>query len=115
MEELRTALKSDGVDEQCEEYAFDTAIDVDAELSNENAHQQRSGDATKHDDIGAAIAKTDKMTAVGRVTFDPATHLTVQDNEHVPIQFYQIQDGKRVMFYPPQYKTGDFTQPSWMK
>ena len=29
--------------------AFDAAIDVDAELSNENAHQQRSGDATKHE------------------------------------------------------------------
>ncbi|MDQ0394460.1 ABC transporter substrate-binding protein [Labrys monachus] len=76
---------------------------------------RKVGDATKHDDIGAAIAKTDKMTAVGRVAFDPATHLTVQDNEHVPIQFYQIQDGKRVMFYPPQYRTGDFAQPSWMK
>ena len=49
MEELRTALKSDGVDEQCEEYALDAAIDVDAELSNENADQQRSGDATKYE------------------------------------------------------------------
>ena len=76
---------------------------------------KKVGDPSKHDEIGEAIGKTDKMTAVGRVTFDPATHLTVQDNDHVPIQFYQILDGKRVMFYPPQYKTGDFAQPSWMK
>jgi len=76
---------------------------------------KKVGDPSKHDEIGEAIGKTDKMTAVGRVAFDPATHLTVQDNDHVPIQFYQIQHGKRVMFYPPQYKTGDFVQPSWMK
>jgi len=76
---------------------------------------KKVGDPAKRDEIGAAMAKTDKVTAVGRVTFDPATHLSVQDNDHVPIQFYQIQDGKRVMFYPPHYKTGDFTQPSWMK
>ena len=73
------------------------------------------GDPAKRAEIGAAIGKTDKVTAVGRVVFDPKTHLSVQNNEHVPIQFYQILDGKRVMFYPPQYKTGDFKQPTWMK
>ena len=49
MEELRSALKSHRVNEQCKEYAFDAAIDIDAELSNDNAHQQRSGDATKNE------------------------------------------------------------------
>ena len=49
MEELRTALESDRVDEQCEEYVFDAAIDVDAELSNDDADQQCAGDATKNE------------------------------------------------------------------
>jgi branched-chain amino acid transport system substrate-binding protein len=73
------------------------------------------GDPAKRKEIGAEIGKTDKQTAVGKVKFDPATHLSVQSNEGVPIQFYQIQDGKRSLFYPAQYATGGFVQPSWMK
>ena len=49
MEELRAALKSHSVDEQCEEYTLDATIDIDAELPDENAHQQRSGDTTKYE------------------------------------------------------------------
>ena len=49
------------------------------------------------------------------IQFDPATHLSVQSNEGVPIQFYQIRDGERYLFYPGQYATGEFVQPGWMK
>jgi len=73
------------------------------------------GDPTKRQEIGAEIAKTDKQTAAGRARFDPATHLAVQGNDGMPIQFYQIQDGNRVLFYPQQYASGAFQQPSWMK
>ena len=47
VEELRTALESDGVDEQRKEYILDAAVDIDAELSNDDADQQRSGDAAQ--------------------------------------------------------------------
>lgn len=73
------------------------------------------GDPSKRKEIGAAMAKTDKQTAMGRIRFDPATHLSVQDNDHVPIQFYQIWDGDRYLFYPDQYATGEFKEPGWMK
>lgn len=73
------------------------------------------GDPTKRQEIGAEIAKTDKQTAAGRARFDPATHLAVQGNDGMPIQFYQIQDGNRVLFYPNQYASGEFKQPAWMK
>lgn len=73
------------------------------------------GDPSKRKEIGAAIGETDKQTAMGRVQFDPKTHLSIQDNEHVPIQFYQIRDGERFLFYPDQYATGEFAQPGWMK
>jgi branched-chain amino acid transport system substrate-binding protein len=33
----------------------------------------------------------------------------------VPIQFYQIWEGERVLFYPELYATGEFQQPPWMK
>jgi len=52
---------------------------------------------------------------MGRVRFDPATHLAVQSNDGIPIQFYQIDDGSRVLFYPPVYATGEFREPDWMK
>jgi len=47
--------------------------------------------------------------------FDPKTHLAVQDDQHVPILFFQIWDGKRVLISPAQYSTGEFQLPPWMK
>jgi len=76
---------------------------------------KKVGDPTKRKEIGAEIGKTDKQTSIGRITFDPATHLSVQNNDGVPLQFYQIQEGKRVLFYPGKYATGDFVQPAWIK
>lgn len=73
------------------------------------------GDPTKRQEIGVEIGKTDMQTAAGRARFDPTTHLAVQGNDGMPIQFYQIQDGNRVLFYPKQYADGEFKQPSWMK
>ena len=72
------------------------------------------GDPAKRAEIGAEIGRANKQTAMGRISFDPATHLSVQSNEGVPIQFYQIRDGERILFYPEQYATGDFVQPPWM-
>ena len=73
------------------------------------------GDPAKRVEIGAEIAKTDKASAMGQIKFDPATHLSVQSNDGVPLQFYQIRDGERILFYPEQYATGEFVEPSWMK
>ena len=49
MKELRAALKSDRVDEQREKYRLDAAVDIDAELTNDDADQQRSRDAAKNE------------------------------------------------------------------
>lgn len=73
------------------------------------------GDPSKRLEIGEEIGKTNKQTASGNIQFDPATHLSVQSNDGVPIQFYQIRDGERILFYPDKYATGEFEQPSWMK
>lgn len=72
------------------------------------------GDPAERLAIGQAIGAIDKQTAMGRLRFDPATHLAVQGEDGIPIQFYQIQDGERVLFYPPQYATGTFVRPDWM-
>lgn len=73
------------------------------------------GDPAKHKEIGEAIGATDKMTAEGQVKFDPKTHLTVQDDSHVPLLFFQIRNGERVLISPAQYQTGTFQLPPWMK
>jgi branched-chain amino acid transport system substrate-binding protein len=73
------------------------------------------GDPAERVAIGEWIGKADKETAMGRMRFDPATHLAVQGNDGIPLQFYQIVDGKRVLFSPDQYATGEFTMPPWMK
>jgi branched-chain amino acid transport system substrate-binding protein len=76
---------------------------------------EKVGDPTAWLEIGQAIGETDVKTAQGRIVFDPATHLAKQGNEFVPIQFYQIWKGERVLFYPEVYATGEFRPPPWMK
>lgn len=76
---------------------------------------EKVGDPSDRTAIGAEIGKTDRQTAMGGMAFDPKTHLAVQSNAGIPIQFYQIIDGKRILFYPEQYATGEFVEPSWMK
>ena len=73
------------------------------------------GDPDDRVAIGNAIGASTTQTAMGTVKFDPETHLAQQSNEGIPLQFYQIQDGERVLFYPPLYATGEFKQPAWMK
>lgn len=73
------------------------------------------GDPADRLAIGAAIGASTTQTAMGAVQFDPATHLAVQSNDGIPLQFYQIQDGERALFYPPVYATGEFVEPAWMK
>ena len=49
VKELRAALEPDGVNEQSKEYILDAAIDVDTQLSDDDADQQRSGDSAKNE------------------------------------------------------------------
>ncbi|MCY6380411.1 ABC transporter substrate-binding protein [Hoeflea prorocentri] len=76
---------------------------------------EKVGDPADRVAIGEAIGASSTQTAMGMVSFDPATHLAVQSNEGIPLQFYQIQDGERALFYPPVYATGEFVEPAWMK
>ncbi len=76
---------------------------------------KKVGDPTNHKAIAAAIGETDKLCAMGQVKFDPKTHLTLQDDAHIPLTFFQIWDGKRYLISPAQYATGEFQLPPWMK
>ena len=64
--------------------------------------------------LSQCLEDTDKVLANGRMVFDPKTHLAVQDNDHVPIQFYQIWEGEHVLIYPPKFATGEYKLPPWM-
>ncbi|WP_163025820.1 ABC transporter substrate-binding protein [Chachezhania antarctica] len=72
------------------------------------------GDPSDYDAINATLAETDKEMVHGRVKFDPETHLSIQGDGYLPIQFYQIWEGDRVTIYPPVYATGDSRTPPWM-
>lgn len=73
------------------------------------------GDPAKRLEIGAAIGATQKQISSGKLSFDPATHLAMQGDDAIPIQFFQIWDGQRILFYPPAYASGEFKSPPWMK
>lgn len=76
---------------------------------------KKVGDPTKRLEIGKAIGETQKQVASGALKFDPKTHLAMQGNDAIPIQFFQIWNGERVLFYPGSYSTGEFQVPPWMK
>ena len=73
------------------------------------------GDPADRLAIGAWIGAAHKETVGGALSFDPATHLAVQGDRGIPLQFYQIQDGTRVLFAPGQYANGEFVSPPWME
>jgi branched-chain amino acid transport system substrate-binding protein len=73
------------------------------------------GDPKKHEAIGKAIGQLKFDSAAGPVEFDPKTHLAVQDNDHIPVTFYEIWDGKRFLIAPKKYATGEFKLPPWIK
>lgn len=73
------------------------------------------GDPDDRVAIGEWIGASSKETAAGTMAFDPETHLAVQGEGGIPLQFYQIQDGKRVLFAPDNYADGSFVLPPWME
>jgi len=76
---------------------------------------KKVGDPTKRLEIGKAMGETQKQIASGSLKFDPTTHLAMQGNDSIPIQFFQIWDGERILFYPSDYASGEFRSPPWMK
>jgi len=72
------------------------------------------GDPDKKTEIGKAIGASTTTTASGTLAFDPATHLAKQGDELLPLQSFQIQDGKRALLAPAEYATGTFRLPPWM-
>lgn len=76
---------------------------------------RKVGKPEDHAAIGAALGATDTQTAMGRIAFDPSTHLARQGDDYVPLQFYQLRGGERIMLSPAAFATGSFVPPPWMK
>jgi len=72
------------------------------------------GAPTDHLAIGKAIGELEIDSASGKIKFDPATHLALQGDEYIPIQFYQLWDGTRVLLNPERFSTGTIQMPPWV-
>ncbi|MGB0901750.1 ABC transporter substrate-binding protein [Halocynthiibacter sp.] len=75
---------------------------------------EQVGDPTDHDAIGTAIGETQVETVAGNIEFNPETHVALQSNDHIPVSFWQIWEGERVLVGPEQYTNGDFRLPPWV-
>lgn len=75
---------------------------------------EQVGDPDDHGAIGEAFGDSSFETSLGRVEFDPETHLALNGDEYVPTQLFQIQDGERVLISPAVYANGEFMLPEWM-
>lgn len=95
------------------------AVDPQAVLTYEGvmvyaAALAKVGDPGKQTQIGTAIGAGKTTTAGGTLAFDPATHLAREGDEFVPLQSFQIQDGKPALIAPGKYATATFRLPPWM-
>ncbi|MEM6440000.1 MAG: ABC transporter substrate-binding protein [Pseudomonadota bacterium] len=72
------------------------------------------GDPTDREAIGEAIGRQKQVTVAGNIEFDPATHVALQSNDHVPVSFWQIRDGQRLMVGPEKFSAAEFELPPWM-
>lgn len=75
---------------------------------------EKVGDPTDREGVAAAVGETKKLTVAGNLEFDPATHIALQSNDFIPVSFWQLQDGNRVLIEPSAYSNGDFMLPPWM-
>lgn len=73
------------------------------------------GDPAERLEIGKVLGETNKQIFSGHLRFDPVSHLAVQGNDGIPIQFFQLWEGERVLFYPKAYAAGAFRMPPWME
>jgi len=72
-------------------------------------------DPKKKVDIGRAVGRVDAEVSMGRLKFDPKTHMAMAGAEFIPTIFYQLWDGKHVLLYPKKYADGQFKLPPYMK
>ena len=73
------------------------------------------GDPTERKAVADAIGKIKRPTVAGNLEFDPETNVALQSNDHIPVSFWQIQEGgSRVLIEPGKYANGDFLLPPWM-
>lgn len=75
---------------------------------------EQVGDPTDRTAIGTAIGGITQETVAGNIEFDPETHVALQSNDHVPVSFWQLQDGNRVLVGPEKFANGEFQLPPWM-
>jgi branched-chain amino acid transport system substrate-binding protein len=76
---------------------------------------KKAGDPADHKAVEKALSETDKQIASGRLKFDQATHLAMQGDDFIPITFFQIWDGERILISPEKYATGVFKTQPWMQ
>jgi branched-chain amino acid transport system substrate-binding protein len=76
---------------------------------------EKVGDPNDRLAIGKAIGELEYPTPAGTIKFDPATHLAMQSDDYVPLQFYQIWEGERILLNPPAYAEGTIQTPPWFK
>ncbi|MBW8639045.1 ABC transporter substrate-binding protein [Hoeflea sp. WL0058] len=114
--EVRPRTKEIG-EKYVEEYGYDSSIYGYIVYEMVYLYKdilEEVGDPMNYEAMSAALAKTDKEMVHGRVKFDPATHLSIQGDGYLPIQFYQIWEGDRITIYPQEFATGDSQTPPWM-
>lgn len=73
------------------------------------------GDPTDRLGIGRCFGNLNIETPSGVLTFDQETHLAIEGEKAMPILFYQIQDGKKIVISPDKYAAAEFELPKWVK
>jgi branched-chain amino acid transport system substrate-binding protein len=69
------------------------------------------------DALITALEKTDMISVYGRIRFDPKSHQVIASNdpkEGAVGTWFQWQDGKRIVVWPPTISMGNIKIPPWL-
>jgi branched-chain amino acid transport system substrate-binding protein len=65
-------------------------------------------------EVGIAIGSATGSLAQGQLRFDANTHLAVYGDDGIPMQWFQMQDGRPVRIAPANLASGSVRRPRWL-
>lgn len=84
------------------------------ELNNALDAIERAG-SLEPNAVVEALAKLDRRGILGRYFFDQKTHAILDGEDFLPVSAAQIQDGKKILFWPSAIAVGPYRKPPWLE
>jgi len=77
---------------------------------------EKGVDPSDRQGVASALGAIEgRRTAFGILSFDPQTHLAKAGDDFMPLQIYQVRDGRRILISPEYIAEDEFHTPPWIR